>query len=155
MKRSLQSAIVVSLLRMHIYIFIHIHAIVVSLLHIYIYIYIYIYIFTPYTHTHTNIVIYIRPYIYIYIYIYLIYIYIYIYIGHGDDEVVVYSHYILVNQSSYPPDNVTITTEEKWRHTGIQKNWWELFQLSIPIFCMYAFVDTIRNLHSIDTIGKT
>ena len=60
--------------------------------------------------------------------------------GHGADEVVVYSHYILVNQSTYPPDNVTITKDNPWGKEGMQPEWYQLFRLSIPIFCMYAFI---------------
>ena len=60
--------------------------------------------------------------------------------GHAANEYVAFSHYILVNQSAYPPDNVTITTKEPWGLVGIQPEWWQIFQLSVPIFCMYAFV---------------
>ena len=60
--------------------------------------------------------------------------------GHGADEAVVYSHYILVNQSTYPPDNVTITKGSPGEKRGCNPNGINFFQLSIPIFCMYAFI---------------
>jgi hypothetical protein len=57
-----------------------------------------------------------------------------------ENEYVVYSHYRLENQTAYPPDNVTVTTKEPWGHVGLQPEWLQIFQLSVPIFCMYAFV---------------